>query len=97
MEQWRHLRQNDERLPPLLVKASFSKNGYTICLTDLSRMWVEKLDKNAIVTRARRRNCSIDPSDDTEQYGILLEKIQNVLQQRSGTDLAISSTDNGNT
>jgi hypothetical protein len=76
MEQWKHLRQNDAQLPSLLVKASFSKNGYSIRLTDLSRIWAEELDKAEIISRARARNCSIDPGEDAEQYDIFNEKLQ---------------------
>jgi len=96
MEQWKHLRQNDAQLPSLLVKASFSKNGYSIRLTDLSRVWAEELSKAEIITRARARNCSIDPGEDTEQYEIFVEKLQSALQQQGNTTLALSTTKNGN-
>lgn len=96
MEQWRHLQQNDAQLSSLLVKASFSKHGYSIRLTDLSRIWAEELDKAEIITRARARNCSIDPGEDAEQYNIFNEKLQSVLQQHGNTSLALSTTKNGN-
>jgi hypothetical protein len=96
MEQWKHLRQSDTQLPSLLVKASFSKNGYSIRLTDLSRVWAEELDKAEIITRARARNCSIDPGEDSEQYEIFVEKLQNALQQHGNTTLALSTSKNGN-
>jgi hypothetical protein len=96
MEQWRHLKQSDERLPRLLIKASFSKDGYIIRLTDLSRIWTEKLDKDNIIARARRSNCSIDPSEDVEQYEILLKKLQSALQQHGKTELTLSATEDGN-
>lgn len=96
MEQWKHLRQNDAQLPSLLVKASFSKNGYSIRLTDLSRVWAEELDKAEIISRARARNCSIDPGEDAEQYDIFNEKLQSALQQHGNTALALSTTKNGN-
>jgi hypothetical protein len=96
MEQWKHLRQNDAQLPSLLVKASFSKNGYSIRLTDLSRIWAEELDKAEIISRARARNCSIDPGEDAEQYDIFNEKLQSALQQHGNTTLALSTTKNGN-
>jgi hypothetical protein len=92
MEQWRHLRQSDGHLPPLLVKASFSKNGYNIHLTDMSRVWAERLDKADIIARARLCNCSIDPSEDVEQYGIILGKVQSALQQHDKTNLTLSAS-----
>ena len=96
MEQWKHLRQSDTQLPSLLVKASFSKNGYSIRLTDLSRIWAEELDKAEIIAGSRARNCSIDPGEDAEQYDIFNEKLQSALQQHGNTTLALSTTKNGN-
>lgn len=96
MEQWKHLQQSDAQLPPLLVKASFTKNGYSIRLTDLSRVWAEELQKAEIITRARARNCSIDPGEDAEQHGIFNEKLQSALQQHGNTTLALSTMKNGN-
>ena len=95
MEQWKRLRHNDAQLPSLLIKASFSKNGYGIRLTDLSRIWAEELDKAEIITRARARNCNIDPGEDAEQYDIFVEKLQGSLQQHDNTTLALSTTKNG--
>jgi hypothetical protein len=92
MEQWRHLRQSDGHLPPLLTKASFSKNGYNVHLTDLSRVWAERLEKADIIARARLCNCSIDPSEDVEQYGIFLGKVQSALQQHDKTILTLSTS-----
>ena len=96
MEQWKHLRHGDAHLPSLLVKASFSKTGYSIRLTDLSRVWAEELQKAEIITRARAHNCSIDPGEDAEQYDIFAEKLQTALQQHGSTTLALSTTKIGN-
>jgi hypothetical protein len=96
MEQWQNLRQNDSHLPSLLVKASFSRNGYSIRLTDLSRIWAEELNKSEIIIRARARNCSIDPGEDTEQYDIFTDKFKSALQQHRKTALTLSTTKNGN-
>lgn len=95
MEQWKYLRHGDSGLPPLWVKASFNEHGYSIRLTDLSRIWAERLDKDDIITRARFCNCSIDPSEDVEQHDILLEKLQSTLQQQGETSLALSTQKDG--
>lgn len=95
MEQWKYLRQSDERLPDLLVKGFSSKSGYSIRLTDLSRIWAENLDKDDIIARARSCNCSIDPSEDVEQYQIFLEKLQSALHQHDKTKLTLSTTKDG--
>ena len=95
MEQWKHLRVQNEQLPPLLIKASFGKHGYIIKLTDLSRVWLGTLSKDEIITQARKHTCSIDPAEDAGQYRIFLEKLQSALNQDGQTNLAISLANNG--
>ncbi|KAI7160125.1 hypothetical protein KC349_g3737 [Hortaea werneckii] len=84
---WRTLSISDESLPPLLIKAHLHSEGYTIHLTDLSRIWSEYLTKREINKRALNNDCSIDPTDGPEQYTILLEKINGTLEQEDGTSL----------
>lgn len=95
MEQWKHLKVGDGKLPPLLIKAMFNTHGYSIRLTDLSRIWVETLSKDEIVTRARKRNCSIDPGEDGSQHKIYVDKMQSALNQDFQTNLAVSATNDG--
>ncbi|KAI7340741.1 hypothetical protein KC315_g538 [Hortaea werneckii] len=84
---WRTLSISDESLPPLLIKAHLHSEGYTIHLTDLSRIWSESLTKREINKRALNNHCSIDPTDGPEQYTILLEKINGTLKQEDETSL----------
>ncbi|KAI7196714.1 hypothetical protein D0869_02300 [Hortaea werneckii] len=84
---WRTLSISDEGPPPLLIKAHLHSEGYTIHLTDLSRIWSESLTKREINKRALNNDCSIDPTDGPEQYTILLEKINGTLEQEDGTSL----------
>ena len=84
---WRTLSISDESLPPLLIKAHLHSEGYTIHLTDLSRIWSETLTKREINKRALNNDCSIDPTDGPEQYNILLEKINGTLEQEDQTSL----------
>jgi hypothetical protein len=95
MEQWKHLRVVNEQIPPLLIKSTFGKHGYSIKLTDLSRIWVETLSRDEIITRARKRNCSIDPGEDGSQHRIFLDKLQSALNQDGKTNLAFSATNHG--
>jgi hypothetical protein len=95
MEQWKHLRVFNEHIPPLLIKSTFGKHGYNIKLTDLSRIWVETLSRDEIITRARKRNCSIDPGEDSSQHKIFLEKLQSALNQDGKTNFAFSATNDG--
>ncbi|KAK4504501.1 hypothetical protein PRZ48_005417 [Zasmidium cellare] len=91
---WRTLELGEEGVPQLLVKTRFDKDGYEIQLTDLSRIWGEKLRKREIVKRASDEGCSIDPSED-DQYDILLEKIGSALRGDKGTTLSLYSRNNG--
>lgn len=95
MEQWGRLRCESDELPPLHVKATFSDKGYTIRLTDLSHVWGETLSKKEIFERARRWNCSVDPSEDNEQFHIFLEKLKSALSQDSETSAALSAANDG--
>jgi len=95
MEQWKHLRVTNGHIPSLLIKSTFGKHGYSIKLTDLSRIWVEKLSKDQIVTRAQKRNCSIDPGEDDSQHQIFLDKLRSSLNQDSKTSLAFSTANDG--
>ena len=79
MEQWKHLHVSSGQLPPLLIKAAFGKHGYSIKLTDLSRIWAETQSRDEIITRARKRNCSIDPGEDGSQYNLSLDKLKSAL------------------
>ena len=89
---WKHLRIASDKLPPLLIKATLDEHGYTIKLTDLSRIWVETLPRDEIITRARKRNCSIDPGEDSSQQKIFSDKMQSALNQHVKTNLSISAT-----
>lgn len=90
---WRTLSISDESLPPLLIKAHLHSEGYTIHLTDLSRIWSESLTKREINKRALNNDCSIDPTDGPEQYTILLEKINGTLEQEDRTSLRFQPGD----
>ena len=68
---WHTLCTNNADLPNLLLKSTFTSDGYSIQLTDLSRLWTQHLTKNQIANQARHSKCSIDASQDDEQYHIL--------------------------
>ncbi|RMY75166.1 hypothetical protein D0863_02747 [Hortaea werneckii] len=90
---WLTLSISDQSLPPLLIKAHLHSEGYTIHLTDLSRIWSETLSKREINKRALNNDCSIDPTDGPEQYNILLEKINGTLEQEDKTSLRFQPGD----
>lgn len=65
--------------PPLLVQRSFTSNSYSVYLTDLTFLWGETLPRRGIIQRALNEDTSIDPSEDTTQLRILLEKLKESL------------------
>jgi len=68
-----------------MVKYRFESLGYTIFLSDASRIWTESLDYAQILRRAKIEECSITPSeDDPNQLSILLEKLADVFHARHG-------------
>lgn len=87
---WRSLELGERNLPRLLVKTRLNKDGYDIQLTDLGRIWGERIGKREIVERANDEGCSIDPSED-DQYGILLKKIESALKGDPRTTLDLHS------
>jgi XLF-Cernunnos, XRcc4-like factor, NHEJ component len=75
----------------LYVKVAFAESSYTIFLTDLIRIWVEKLDRRAIMRRAMDENTTIDPTNGPDQLRHLLEHIEKCLQGDPDTRTVISS------
>ncbi|KAI0910346.1 XLF-domain-containing protein [Ustulina deusta] len=64
-------------LPALLVSARFGESSYTLHVTDLAHVWVEKLDRRGILLRSLQENTSIDLIDaDSEQWAVFLSKLQ---------------------
>ncbi|KAH9838175.1 XLF-Cernunnos, XRcc4-like factor, NHEJ component [Teratosphaeria destructans] len=90
---WRTLSLETENLPQLLLKATLDVSGYTIHLTDLSRIWGESLTKKQLFRRALDDACRIDPTEGDDQVRILIEKVGNAIQQREGTSLVIQSAE----
>ncbi|KAH0538983.1 hypothetical protein FGG08_004432 [Glutinoglossum americanum] len=83
-------------VPQLLTKYTFDiKAGYTIYLTDLTRVWSEVLDRRQIIKRGLDEDTSIDPSEDASQLKILLDKIQMTFQGAEGTSLELLPREGG--
>ncbi|KAJ8118009.1 hypothetical protein ONZ43_g4083 [Nemania bipapillata] len=71
-------------LPALLVSARFGKSSYTLHVTDLANIWVEKLDRRGILLRSLQENTSIDLVDaDPEQWAVFLSKLKAALDPTS--------------
>ncbi|KAF2723510.1 XLF-domain-containing protein [Polychaeton citri CBS 116435] len=80
--------------PPLFMKFNISKSGYSVHLTDLNRVWTEALSRREVIRRAVIDACSVDPTESDDQYGILLEKINDALIQAPKTRLSICKREN---
>ncbi|KAL9094436.1 MAG: hypothetical protein Q9165_003286 [Trypethelium subeluteriae] len=94
MAQWARLDCSDQRLS-LLYKFEVSGADYALLVTDLSRIYHEKLTKNEIIQRARDLECKIDPSQDDAQFRILLDKICAALEGQDGTRVTIAQDCDG--
>jgi len=76
-------------LPPFLLSAAFEYDSYKIHLTDLTNIWSESLDRDAIIRRSQEESTSIDPTD-SDQFRILLEKIRLGLSGGKDTTSALT-------
>lgn len=88
MSYWTELEltESPEQVPKLLIKAEFRRKGYTIFLTDLTYIWKEELDLDAIIERATEEESPIEVNQhDTLQLSILLDNIQRSVQGAKGS------------
>ncbi|KAI9648802.1 hypothetical protein NHQ30_003442 [Ciborinia camelliae] len=76
------------QLPPFLISSEFNKDSYLLRLTDLTNIWAERVDRDAIIERSTEENTSIDPSEDEDQLSIFLDKIK--LGVTGGKDTSLS-------
>jgi hypothetical protein len=79
-QHWRRLHLTDHKsAPPLLYKYITTTKGYDFYLTDLVYIWSERLNHRDVLQRADDEETSIDPSEDVEQFSVLLKKIGDAL------------------
>ncbi|KAF2221683.1 XRCC4-like factor-domain-containing protein [Elsinoe ampelina] len=71
-----------------LIKYAFEVTGYQVFLTDLREVWEERLDRDAILTRAGDTHCPIDASEDESQQKILLEKLAKAIRGEGGATVS---------
>ncbi|PYH40886.1 uncharacterized protein BP01DRAFT_350314 [Aspergillus saccharolyticus JOP 1030-1] len=87
---WQRLHvSRSDTVPTLLYKYSFTSDDYALYITDLTYMWSEHLDYKSILRRADDDNTTIDPSEDREQFNVLLQKVGEALQHDSGQNSAV--------
>lgn len=92
MSKWQRLSLSGrEGLPPLLYEYSGTSKGYEIYITDLTLLWSEQLSNRHIRKRADEDDTTIDPSEDSEQFKVLLQKIEEALCSSPGSSMALTS------
>ncbi|KAJ5552365.1 hypothetical protein N7494_001743 [Penicillium frequentans] len=82
---WHGLSLQQASSPPLLFQYTWTRQGYALCVTDLTSIWTEKLSHREILTRAEETSTTIDPSEDQEQFDVLLLKIGEALRGDGGS------------
>ncbi|KAM5462346.1 hypothetical protein MauCBS54593_008044 [Microsporum audouinii] len=92
---WERLPLYNKSYPPLLFSYEPSPSGYEVFLTDLAHIWSENLSHKQIINRASKDETSIDPSQDGEQYSVLLQKIGDALHGSKGTSMCLSGNSTG--
>lgn len=95
-EKWQRLHlANEGNIPPLLFKYSTTASGYELHITDLNYIWSEHLDRKAVLKRADEDGTTIDPSEDLEQFKVLLQKIGEGLQSDPGSKTSLNPKTRG--
>ncbi len=96
---WRLLPAAAPGIPTLLVSTAFGADSYSIHLSDLANVWVEKLDRRPIIKRGMVEDTSIDPSDGPDQIKRLLELLRaafdNTDPEHPTTSLTLARDDDG--
>ncbi|KAB8257347.1 XRCC4-like factor-domain-containing protein [Aspergillus pseudonomiae] len=88
---WQRLRITNRReIPPLLFKYSSTSKGYELYITDLTNIWSEHLNHQDILRRADENDTTIDPSENAEQFGVLLQKIEDALRSQPGSTVTLN-------
>ncbi|KFY18402.1 hypothetical protein V493_08649 [Pseudogymnoascus sp. VKM F-4281 (FW-2241)] len=76
-------------MPPLLISTTFTVDSYRIYLTDLAHLWCEDLDRRSILRRSLAEDTSIDPSEDSRQLKLFLDKVSVGLEGGKDVDLLL--------
>ncbi|KAL4890790.1 XRCC4-like factor-domain-containing protein [Aspergillus ambiguus] len=82
-------------LPPLLFKYITTSTSYEVYLTDLTNVWSEHMNRQAILKRADKHDATIDPSEDPDQFGLLLQKIGDALRHEPGSRIGLHQGSSG--
>lgn len=93
MSPWQSLPTRNESAPPLLYSFTYTTKFYEFHLTDLTYIWREHLEYKYILQKAEDRETSIDPSEDANQYGVFMQKIQDALSGAKSSTVNVAPGD----
>ena len=79
---------------PFLIRYDVGPQAYTVHITNLIHIWVEELGRKLIIRRALDDDASIDPSEGSNQFRLLLQNIKNSLAGQPGTSLKLLTPPN---
>lgn len=82
-----------ETCPPLFFRYDPSSKGYDLFLTDLVHVWSESLNHKQVLTRASKVDTNIDPSEDDDQFSVLLQKVGDALRGAKGTEISLNRSE----
>lgn len=89
---WQRLRLPSHKgLPTLLFKYISTPKSYEMYITDLAQVWSEQLSHKQILKRAEEDNTTIDPSEDSAQFKVLLQKVDEALRSSPGSSMNLTS------
>ncbi|KAJ5094195.1 hypothetical protein N7456_010056 [Penicillium angulare] len=91
---WQRLTLQQSNLPPLLFQFTWTHKGYNLYITDLTSIWSEELSHQQILKQAEENATTIDPSEDKDQFEVLLVKIGEALRGDGGSATLNSSQSN---
>ncbi|ORY57777.1 XRCC4-like factor-domain-containing protein [Pseudomassariella vexata] len=80
---WQPLPAFSSDVPTLLVSPLFGPSSYTLYVTDLANVWVETMDRRAILLRSLQNDTSIDLSEGSDQMDMLLAKVKSAFDPTS--------------
>ena len=81
---------NQIRSSVLFFTLKRHRDGLHLQFTDLVHVWIaSNTSREELIEEALRRRCSIDPSEDDEQYEVLLSKLEEAISGRDGASVRL--------
>jgi hypothetical protein len=95
---WRRLPVDQPHDCVQLFALKRHKNGLTFQVTDLVHIWTAaKTSKEELKEEAAKTRCSIDPSEDEEQYEVLITKLDDAISGRDGATVKVVGDEQAST